>query len=67
MKIILQRQIIDSQSPFHNTIVDILIDGIGIKKKPLSIPNEEQKEIVAPNLYVSEGWFDSSVSLGEPA
>jgi dihydroorotase len=36
------------------------------KKSHLSIPNEEQKEIVAPNLYVSEGWFDSSVSLGEP-
>jgi dihydroorotase len=68
MKIILRSaKIIDSQSPFHNTIVDILIvDGI-IKKIASSIPNEEQiKEIVAPNLHVSEGWFDSSVSLGEP-
>lgn len=68
MKIILRSaKIIDTQSPFHNNIVDILIvDGI-IKKIASSIPNEEQiKEIVVANLHVSEGWFDSSISLGEP-
>jgi dihydroorotase len=68
MKIILRSaKIIDTQSPFHNNIVDILIvDGI-IKKIAPSIPNEEQiKEIVLTNLHVSEGWFDSSISLGEP-
>jgi dihydroorotase len=68
MKIILRSaKIIDSQSPFHNNIVDILIvDGI-IKKIASSIRNEEQiREIVMDDLHVSEGWFDSSVSLGEP-
>jgi dihydroorotase len=62
MKIIL-RKIIDSQSPFHNTIVDILIVD-GIKKS--RILNEEQIKKIVANLHVSEGWFDSSVSLGEP-
>jgi hypothetical protein len=43
MKIILGK-IIDSQSPFHNTIVDILIERI----KKSGILNEEQiKKIVA--------------------
>lgn len=68
MKIILRSaKIIDTQSPFHNNIVDILIvDGI-IKKIASSIPNDEQiKEIIVANLHVSEGWFDSSISLGEP-
>jgi dihydroorotase len=68
MKIILRSaKIIDSQSPFHNNIVDILIVDSIIKKIASSIRNEEQiREIVMDDLHVSEGWFDSSVSLGEP-
>lgn len=68
MKIILRSaKIIDSKSPFHNQTVDILIvDGM-IKKIGSSLSNEsELPEIVLDNLHVSEGWFDSSVSLGEP-
>ena len=65
--IVRSAKIIDSQSPFHNTTVDILIvDGV-IEKIAPSIPNEAKiEEIVLENLHVSEGWFDSSVSLGEP-
>ena len=65
--IIREAKIIDSASPFHNRIVDILIvDGI-IKKIGASLPNlENVKEVQLDNLHVSQGWFDSSVSLGEP-
>jgi dihydroorotase len=68
MKIILRSaKIIDSQSTFHNTTVDILIvDGLIAKIGPKLPTEEDAKEIVLDNLHVSEGWFDSSVSLGEP-
>lgn len=68
MKIIIREaKIIDSESPFHNKTADILIvDGI-IKKIGVSLPNSENaKEIKLDNLHISQGWFDSSVSLGEP-
>ena len=68
MKIIIREaKIIDSESPFHNKTADILIvDGI-IKKIGTSLPNSENAdEIRQDNLHVSQGWFDSSVSLGEP-
>lgn len=68
MKFILRSaKIIDSNSPFHNKTVDILIvDGI-IEKIATSLPNTDKtEEIKRDNLHVSQGWFDSSVSLGEP-
>ncbi|MBF2708023.1 dihydroorotase [Flavobacterium soyangense] len=68
MKIIIREaKIIDSKSPFHNKTADILIvDGI-IKKIGASLPNSENAdEIKHDNLHISQGWFDSSVSLGEP-
>ena len=68
MKLIIRKaKIIDSESPFHNKTVDILIvDGI-IKKIGTSLPNSENSdEIKLDNLHLSQGWFDSSVSLGEP-
>lgn len=65
--IIRNTKIIDSKSPFHNKTVDILIvDGfiknIGPSLKSLELTDEIQLD----NLHVSQGWFDSSVSLGEP-
>jgi dihydroorotase len=65
--IIREAKIIDFESPFHNQTVDILIvDGI-IKKIGTSPPNSENaEEVKLDNLHVSQGWFDSSVSLGEP-
>lgn len=68
MKLIIRNaKIIDPQSPFHNQTVDILIvDGL-IKKIGASLPNPDQaEELKLDNLHVSQGWFDSSVSLGEP-
>lgn len=65
--IIREVKIIDSESPFHNQTVDILIvEGI-IKKIGTSLPNlDNAAEVKLDNLHVSQGWFDSSVSLGEP-
>jgi len=65
--IIREAKIIDTESPFHKQTVDILIvDGI-IKKIGTSLPNPENaEEVKRNNLHVSQGWFDSSVSLGEP-
>ena len=68
MKIIIRgAKIIDSKSPFHNQTLDILIVDGFIKKIGASLPNsEDAEEVKLDNLHVSQGWFDSSVSLGEP-
>ncbi|WP_111682681.1 dihydroorotase [Winogradskyella tangerina] len=59
--------IVDSKSDFHNETVDILIEKGRISKisKRISNPNN-YREIKRDNLHVSQGWFDSSVSFGEP-
>jgi dihydroorotase len=60
-------RIIDKNSRYHNQVKDILIqNGIIVKiGKKLELP-KNCKEIELGNLHVSNGWFDSSVSLGEP-
>ncbi|RZK09739.1 MAG: dihydroorotase [Flavobacterium sp.] len=65
--IIREAKIIDSKSPYNNQVVDIEIaDGI-IKKIGAKLKNIDKiEELKFDNLHVSQGWFDSSVSLGEP-
>ncbi|MEH6704402.1 MAG: dihydroorotase [Galbibacter orientalis] len=60
-------KIIAPNSEYHQQIKDILIkDGI-ISKIDNSIATDKDTKVISyDNLYVSEGWFDSSVSLGEP-
>ncbi|MFV9551307.1 dihydroorotase [Algibacter sp. PT7-4] len=59
--------IIDSKSEFHNTTQDLLIENGKITKISSNIKNTKSyKEISFENLHVSQGWFDSSVSFGEP-
>jgi dihydroorotase len=68
MKIIIREaKIIDSKSPFHQQIVDVKInDGI-IEKIGKNLAQDSlYKEISHANLHLSQGWMDSSVSLGEP-
>jgi dihydroorotase len=59
--------IIDSKSEFHNSTQDILIEKGLITSIEKSIVNPgKYKEIQFDNLHISQGWFDSSVSFGEP-
>lgn len=59
-------KILDASSPHHNTIQDIYIaDGV-IKKMGGSLSFPAAKQISFKNLHISQGWFDSSVSFGEP-
>ncbi|GLB49715.1 dihydroorotase [Neptunitalea lumnitzerae] len=58
--------IIDSSGTYNNQTKDILIvDGI-ITKIEDTITEEGATVVELPNLHVSNGWFDSSVSFGEP-
>lgn len=59
--------IIDPKSEFHNLTQDILIENGVISNigNKLKNPNNYQ-EIKLENLHISQGWFDSSVSFGEP-
>ncbi len=68
MKLILREaKIIDPKSDFHNQVLDILIvDGV-IEKIGTKLKNPDSaNEIKLDNLHISQGWFDSSVSFGEP-
>ena len=68
MKIIIKAAtIIDASSPFNNKKIDLLIkDGI-ISNIAETIDNDANlEELSLENLHISSGWFDSSVSFGEP-
>ncbi|GFZ84697.1 dihydroorotase [Aquaticitalea lipolytica] len=59
--------IVDSKSDFHNQTLDILIERGVITQISKQIKNPKNyKEIKLDNLHISQGWFDSSVSFGEP-
>lgn len=59
--------IIDSRSKFNNQTVDIKIEKGIITEIAKSVKTEKGFDIIEhENLHVSEGWFDSSVSFGEP-
>lgn len=59
--------IIDASSQFNNQKKDILITNGVIEKIEDSIPSKSEYTVVTlENLHVSCGWFDTSVSFGEP-
>lgn len=59
--------IIDTSSPYHQKKKDILITEGIITKIANSIPKKSNYQVVElDNLHVSCGWFDTSVSFGEP-
>lgn len=68
MKIIIREaKIIDPKSPFHNQVVDVKINDTIIEKMGKNLTSEsDYEEIKQADLHLSQGWFDSSVSLGEP-
>lgn len=65
--ILKQATIIDSESKFHNQKMDITIENGVITSIDKKAKNSTKiEEISLENLHVSQGWFDSSVSFGEP-
>ena len=58
-------RIIDSESAYHNKVRDILISGGVIQQVSESIPFTNEIQVLE-NIYVSQGWTDSSVCFGEP-
>jgi len=65
--IIRNATIIDPNGVLHNQKTDLKIVGKTIEKIGLNLPSEKDfEEISLENLHISKGWFDSSVSLGEP-
>ena len=67
MNLILKNAIIvDSKSNHHFQKKDILIESGIIKKIEDDIKVKDEKVISFKNLHISNGWFDSSVSFGEP-
>ncbi len=68
MKVLLRSaKIIDPTSPYHHKKADIFIESGIIKEigASLKVKNPD-REITFKDLHVSVGWFDSSVSFGEP-
>ncbi|PZO26133.1 MAG: dihydroorotase [Flavobacteriaceae bacterium] len=65
--IIRQAKVIDPKNPYHNEIADLKIEGGVITKIGKKLQNPDKlKEVTFKGLHISQGWFDSSVSLGEP-
>lgn len=65
--IIRKATIVDPKSPFHNQTVDVKITNGIIEEIGISLLNiENHEEFHHDNLHLSQGWFDTSVSLGEP-
>ena len=65
--ILKQAKIIDPSSPFHNQTMDLKIENGTITQIDKEITITSGFEVVnVPNLHVSKGWMDSSVSFGEP-
>ncbi|HRZ30853.1 MAG TPA: dihydroorotase [Flavobacterium sp.] len=65
--IIRNATIIDQNSPYHNQTIDLKISGSSIIKIGKNLEKTSDfEEISFENLHVSPGWFDTSVSLGEP-
>lgn len=68
MKVLVKSaRIVDNESPFHHKVMDILIEnGVIQEIAPAIEAKDIDREIAFENLHVSQGWFDSSVTFGEP-
>ena len=67
MKVLIKSaKILDASSPHHNTKKDVFIENGVIKKIDFNITYPDAIQIEFKDLHISQGWFDSSVSFGEP-
>jgi len=58
--------IIDADSPYNKQAVDIMVEDGIIKNIGTNLGADGYEVVELDNLHISNGWFDSSVSLGEP-
>ena len=59
--------ILDNESPFHNQKVDVKVENGIIKNIGQNLNDETGfQNVVLDKLHLSQGWFDTSVSFGEP-
>lgn len=59
--------VIDAQSTYHGKTVDIRIKNGTISEIGTTLTaTKAEKTIEKENLHISQGWFDSSVSMGQP-
>ncbi len=59
--------IIDSSSAHHLKKRDVLITDGCFEKIAIKIENPDNRKVIKQkNLYISQGWFESSASFGEP-
>lgn len=67
MKVLIKEaHIIAPGSVYHDQILDLKIKNGVIEKLGNDLAIDDCSEVKIPNLKVSIGWFDSSVSFGEP-
>ncbi len=59
-------KILDASSPHHNTTQDIYIEDGVIQKIGNELSYPDAKQLTFDDLHISQGWFDSGVSFGEP-
>ncbi len=65
--IIRKAMVIDPESPFHQQVVDVKLSDGKIEKIGTDLAHTEHyNEIELDGLHLSQGWFDTSVCLGEP-
>ena len=59
--------ILDTTSDFHTQTQDILVENGFITQIAKTLKNPNNYPVLKlENLHISSGWFDSSVSFGEP-
>jgi dihydroorotase len=61
-----QARVIDPGGPYHNKVVDILINKGRIEKIGARIPAGKERVVESDNLHVSLGWYDTSAHFREP-
>lgn len=69
MKILIKHaRIQDKNSPFHQQVIDLLVEEGKITKtgKKLNKQNKNTTIIQSPQLYATPGWVDMRVTIGDP-
>ncbi len=67
MKLLIKSaKIVDPHSSYHGKTLDIFTENGVIKKIGKQLSEKYDEQIQISDLHISDGWFDSSVSFGEP-